>query len=103
MCPASGRNDSLAAVQRDQEPRSGGRRSETWTEEDDGRTRKTQLGRDGTKEGNLIPLRLLTKARGQSVMQETCLFQLLHILPRASDASCTQNQAGKGYAQTRGL
>ena len=49
MCPASGRNDSLAAVQRDQEPRSGGRRSETWTEEDDGRTRKTQLGRDGTE------------------------------------------------------
>ena len=34
MCPASGRNDSLTVVQRDQGPRSRGRRSEAWREED---------------------------------------------------------------------
>ena len=34
MCPASGRNDSLTVVQRDQEPRSRGQRSEAWREED---------------------------------------------------------------------
>ena len=54
------------------------------------------------QESNLIPLRRLTKAKGSSVIQETRLFQLLHILPRMSDASCTQKQAGKGYARTSG-